>query len=84
MAEKTIHQVPRIERAHILKAFRRLGYSEDVTRNNISVLRQMDFPFRRITLPDHPQISTELIRLYLMDLGIDFEVFYRLVQDVYP
>jgi hypothetical protein len=84
MDEEKVQRVPRIDRARVLIAFRKLGYSEDITRENISILRQMDFPFRRITLPNHPQISTELIRLYLMDLGIDFEVFYRLVQEVKP
>jgi hypothetical protein len=73
--------VPRIDRDRILKVFRRFGYSMDITRDDITVLRQMDFPFRRLTLPNFPQISTELIRLYLIDLGIDSEMFYRLVKD---
>ena len=81
MSEKTAQRVPRIKLSRVLKAFHALGFSEDVQRENITVLRQTDFPFRRITLPDNPLISTELLRLYLIDMGIDFDVFYRLLQD---
>lgn len=80
MAEKTVQHVPRIEFARVIKAFRALGFSEDIQRENITVLRQTNFPFRRVTLPDNPLISTELIQLYLTDLGIDSDVFYRLLQ----
>ena len=81
MPEKTIQTVPRIEHERVLSAFRALGFSEDVYRGNIVVLRQTDFPFRRITLPDNPLISSELIQLYLTDLGIDMGVFNRLVEN---
>lgn len=81
MSEKMIQQVPRIEHERVLSAFRALGFTEDVYRGNVVVLRQTDFPFRRITLPDSPSISSELIRLYLADLGIDERVFYRLVEN---
>lgn len=81
MPEKTIKEVPKIAHHRVLNAFRALGFSEDVYRGNVVVLRQKDFPFRRITLPDKPLISSELIRLYLTDLGIDVGVFYRLIED---
>lgn len=81
MPKKTIRQVPRIEHERVISAFRALGFSEDVYRGNVIVLRQTDFPFRRITLPENPLISSELIRLYLTDLGIDAGVFDRLVEN---
>jgi predicted RNA binding protein YcfA (HicA-like mRNA interferase family) len=81
MPEKTIQKVPRIEHERVLRAFRALGFTEDVYRGSVVVLRQTDFPFRRITLPDSPSISSELIRLYLTDLGIDVGAFYRLIEE---
>lgn len=81
MPEKTTQTVQRIAHERVLSAFRALGFSEDVYRGNIVVLRQSDFPFRRITLPDSPSVSSELIRLYLTDLGIDVGVFYQLIKN---
>ena len=81
MVEKTIPRVPRIERARVIKVFRLLGYSEDINNPNITVLRQTDFPFRRITLPNNAAISTELIRLFLIDLRIEFDLFYHLLEN---
>jgi len=78
MSEKTIREAPKIHYQRVLNAFRALGFSEDVYRGNVVVLRQTDFPFRRITLPDNPLISSELIKLYLADLGVDMGEFERL------
>lgn len=78
MPEKTIKEVPKIHYQRVLNAFRALGFSEDVYRGNVVVLRQTDFPFRRITLPENPYISSELIKLYLADLGVDMGEFERL------
>ena len=81
MPEKTTKEMQKIAHHRVLNAFRALGFTEDIYRGNVVVLRQKDFPFRRITLPDNPSISSELIRLYLTDLGIDVGVFYRLIED---
>ncbi len=84
MPESAVTRIPRIEHRKVLKAFRALGYSEDLNTPDITVLRQNAFPFRRITIPNNPAISTELIRLYLLDLKIDFEVFYNLLEAEKP
>jgi hypothetical protein len=60
----------------VLKAFKRIGFNEELKTPQITVLREMEFPFRRITMPNHSLISDELIDLYLTDLSLDRDLFY--------
>ncbi len=74
----------KIHRDYIIKTFRQLGFSEDLRELYITVLRETDFPFRRITLPNNSDISTELIRIYLEDLRIQTHRFYSIMERLFP
>ena len=70
-----------LERDKVLRAFQELGYSEDFKNRYVTIIREIDFPFRRITLPNNQKISSALINLFLRNLGIDGKRFYqRIIQ----
>lgn len=74
----------KIPREYVISTFRQFNFSVDLRELYITVLRETDFPFRRITLPNNPTISTELIRRYLEDLNIDPRSFYQKMNGIAP
>lgn len=72
--------IPRIKVATVLKTLRQRGYAIDFDTRDIIVLRRIEFPFDRITLPNRGEISIYLLKMYLKDLSIDFQEFCRLAQ----
>ena len=77
---EVIAQIPRIHKDRVLKAFQQLGFSEDFKNLSVTVLRQTEFPFRRITIPNIDYLSSELIRLYLVDTSTDADDFYAKIE----
>ncbi len=60
----------------LLRAFRKMGFVEDYLNSDVVVLRRTQFPFERLVIPNQHDISVELVKLYLNDLGITWEDFY--------
>ncbi|RMF56710.1 MAG: hypothetical protein D6748_12900 [Calditrichaeota bacterium] len=69
----------KLNRERVLRAFRDLGYAEDYKSPYVTVLRNLDFPFQRVTIPNHSVLSSELIKLYAHDLRLDFQ---KLMQKI--
>lgn len=63
-----------------VKAFRKLGFNVELRELQITVLREAEFPFRRLTLPNHSLISQELLEVYLDDLQIDKRKFRTILD----
>jgi len=74
----------KIRRDYVVKTFQQLGFSEDLRELYITVLRETEFPFRRLTLPNNPDISTELLSIYLDDLRIRSHHFYTIMGRLFP
>jgi hypothetical protein len=66
----------------VLKTFKHIGFNEELKTPLVTVLREMEFPFRRITMPNHSLISDELIDLYLSDLTLDRDLFYQTLSQI--
>ncbi len=82
---KTDDQVsrsPAFSRQSVIKAFQRLGYLDDFNSVHITVLRNTTFPFQRITVPNTPNISIELLRCYAEDLRLDLSTFVRRIESL--
>ncbi len=60
----------------LIRAFKKMGFVEDYFNSDVVVLRKTRFPFERVVIPNIHDISVELIKLYLKDLGITWEDFY--------
>lgn len=74
----------KIPREYVIRTFRQFNFSVDLHELYITVLRETEFPFRRVTLPNQPTISTELIRRYLADLNINADLFYQKMNGIAP
>ncbi len=43
----------------VVKALKKIGYEEDRQRGSHIVLRQIYYPYRRVTVPDHKEVARE-------------------------
>lgn|GEM_PF-4015985 len=77
--ERSARKLVKFNRERVMRAFRELGYAEDFISNSVTVLRNLEFPFQRITLPNNAVISSELLKLYAADLKIDFNSLLKKV-----
>ena len=68
--------VPLYDRREVVKIFQEFGFAEDLKNRYITVLREIDFPFRRITIPNTATVSQSLLDRYLMDMAIHRDPFY--------
>lgn len=64
-----------ISRVNFLRAIQMLGFLEDLKTQHITVLRNTNFPFDRITIPNVDFFSPELVRLYAHDIRQDPDIF---------
>lgn len=64
-----------VPRHRVLHVFKQLSYIPDVYGEDITILRNTQFPFHRVALPADEIISIELLKKYAEDLGFPFRVF---------
>ncbi len=69
-----------IDREKVVKAFGKLGFMSDYESKYITILRNSQFPFKRITLPTTKSIHIELLKLYADDLGIPINHILHLIK----
>ncbi len=62
-----------------VKAFGRLGYQLDHQRGSHMILRHHESPYRRLTVPDHKELSPGTLRAIIRQAGITVEEFRSLV-----
>ncbi|MGH1365501.1 MAG: hypothetical protein ACRBF0_18200 [Calditrichia bacterium] len=58
-----------------MRTIQNLGFLEDLKTPQVTVMRNTNFPFERLTLPNEDFLSPELVRLYAVDLKQDPDVF---------
>jgi predicted RNA binding protein YcfA (HicA-like mRNA interferase family) len=72
--------LPRISGRDVVAAFRRLGYEVDRQKGSHIVLRHPQPPHRRLTVPDHREVSKGTLRGLIREAGISVEEFIALVR----
>ncbi|MHB0979190.1 MAG: type II toxin-antitoxin system HicA family toxin [Thermoleophilia bacterium] len=63
----------------MVAALSKVGYEKDRQRGSHIVMRQIDHPHRRITVPDHREIATGTLRAIIRQAGLTTEEFNRLL-----
>jgi predicted RNA binding protein YcfA (HicA-like mRNA interferase family) len=56
--------LPRISGREVVKAFSKIGYEFDRQRGSHIVLRNVEPPYRRLTVPDHDEVAKGTLRYY--------------------
>ena len=63
----------------VVSALAGFGYQKDRQKGSHIVLRQVDYPHRRIVVPDHREIAKGTIRTIIKQAGLTVEEFKMLL-----
>jgi len=72
-------KLPVVSGKAAVKALLKVGYDVDHQRGSHIVLRQNASPFRRITIPNHKEISKGTLRAIIREAGLTIEEFSELL-----
>ena len=72
-------KLPVISGREMIKALGKIGYAVDHQTGSHVILRQMDEPHRRITVPYHEEIAKGTLRSILNEAGLTIEEFLDLL-----
>jgi predicted RNA binding protein YcfA (HicA-like mRNA interferase family) len=71
--------LPRISGREVVAALFRIGYEKDRQKGSHIVLRQAEYPHRRIVVPDHREVSKGTLRAIIREVGLTVEEFTDLL-----
>jgi len=63
----------------VIKALSKAGYEFDHQKGSHIILRSMESPYRRVTIPNHPDIAKGMLRKIIKECGLTIEEFLRLL-----
>ncbi len=72
-------KLPVVSGRDAVKAFGKLGYAFDRQRGSHIILRQAAPPHRRLTIPDHKELSKGTLRTLLREAGLNVDEFTKLL-----
>jgi len=62
-----------------MKALKKIGYDFDRQKGSHIILRQVEYPFRRIVVPDHKEVAKGTLRGVIRQVGLTLDEFKRLL-----
>ena len=72
-------KLPIISGIDLVKVFAKLGYEKDHQTGSHIILRHKDPPHRRLTIPNHPELTKGTLRAIIRQSGLTREEFLNLV-----
>jgi len=72
-------KLPIVSGKDLVKAFAKLGYEQDHQTGSHMILRQVDEPHRRLTIPNHKEISKGTLRAIIRQSGLSREEFLKII-----
>ncbi|MEK6890686.1 MAG: type II toxin-antitoxin system HicA family toxin [Nanoarchaeota archaeon] len=72
-------KLPRISGKELIKILGKLGYGIDHQTGSHIILRQNINPFRRITVPNHPEIAKGTLLAIIKESGLTRDEFFDLI-----
>lgn len=73
-------KLPIISGKDLVKAFAKMGYEIDHQTGSHMILRQKNTPYRRLTIPNHKEISKGTLRAIIRQAGLLREEFFELLD----
>lgn len=70
-------KLPRISGKELIKVFNKIGYEIDHQTGSHIILRQNKIPYRRITIPNHPEISKGTLLAIIKESGLTRNEFFE-------
>jgi predicted RNA binding protein YcfA (HicA-like mRNA interferase family) len=74
-----LSKLPVVSGREVVKALAKIGYERDRQKGSHIVLRQATEPYRRLTVPDHDEISKGTLRSIIRETGLTVEEFLELL-----
>jgi len=71
--------LPQVSGRKVVKALQKIGYEKNRQKGSHIVLRHKSPPHRRITIPDHKNISSGTLRAIIRHTGLTVEGFIKLL-----
>lgn len=72
-------KLPIISGKELIKVFARIGYEIDHQSGSHMILRHKDPPHRRLTIPNHHEISKGTLRAIIREAGLSRDEFFELL-----
>ena len=72
-------KLPVVSGADAVKAFGKVGYVVDRQRGSHVLLRHLDPPHRRLSVPDHREIAKGTLRTLIREAGLSVDEFIGLL-----
>jgi predicted RNA binding protein YcfA (HicA-like mRNA interferase family) len=73
-------KLPILSGKDAVKAFSKAGYILDHQTGSHMILRHKDPPHRRLTIPNHAEISKGTLRAIITQAGLTREEFFKLLK----
>lgn len=72
-------KLPVVSGINVVKALAKIGYELDHQTGSHMILRQKEFPHRRLTVPRHRELAKGTLRAITRDAGLTVEEFLKLL-----
>lgn len=72
-------KLPIVSGIEVVKALAKINYRLDHQTGSHMILRNMDEPYRRLTIPNHKEISKGTLRAIIKQAGLTVEEFLNLL-----
>ncbi len=69
----------RVSGREIVAALSKIGYKKDRQKGSHIVLRQVEYPHRRIVIPDHREVAKGTLRKIIKQVGLTVDEFKELL-----
>ncbi|MEN8151084.1 MAG: type II toxin-antitoxin system HicA family toxin [Planctomycetota bacterium] len=73
-------RLPVVSGREAVQALGRVGYRLDRQRGSHMILRQVDPPHRRLTVPDHRELAKGTLRAIIREAGLTVDAFLALLD----
>ncbi len=76
---KFMSRLPSVSGLEVVKALSKNGYGVDHQTGSHIILRQKDYPHRRITVPNHKEIAKGTLRAIVRQCGLTIDEFVEII-----
>jgi predicted RNA binding protein YcfA (HicA-like mRNA interferase family) len=74
-----VSKLPVLSANELIKALYKIGYLIDHQTGSHIILRNVNYPFRRLTIPNHKEIAKGTLRAIIRQAGLSVEEFTHLI-----
>lgn len=73
-------KLPSLSGREVIKVLSKIGYEVDHQKGSHVILRNIEPPYRRLTVPNRPEIAKGTLRAIMRQSGLSLEEFLKLLK----